>query len=114
MVRGGMFSVILSVTWGLGPSALAFARHAAFWCSDFPLAQHRSCQRPPITSPSVTRKIMRFHWQLFSRGGMVLAQRARRNAAGGGVTAKRSETNSPGLRGLEFGHFLWPRSGLTE
>src|SRR5262249_4127092 len=32
-----------------------FARHAALWCSDFPLVQQRLRQRPPVTPSPIPR-----------------------------------------------------------
>ena len=32
-----------------------FARHAALWCSDFPLVQQRLRQRPPVTPSRIPR-----------------------------------------------------------
>jgi hypothetical protein len=38
---------------------LVFTRHAALWCSDFPLAEHSSCQRSPATSARVPQVAVR-------------------------------------------------------
>jgi len=38
-----------------------FARHAALWCSDFPLAQQGLHQRPPVTALFIPQTATEFH-----------------------------------------------------
>jgi hypothetical protein len=38
-----------------------FARHAALWCSDFPLAQQGLHQRPPVTTLLIPQTATEFH-----------------------------------------------------
>jgi hypothetical protein len=52
--RGGLFSVTLSIGWNFRPGPpRVFPRHAALWCSDFPLPPKRE-------RPSTQRKSSRF------------------------------------------------------
>src|SRR5271170_2899357 len=55
--RGGLFSVTLSIDRNFRPGPpRVFPRHAALWCSDFPLPPKRE-------RPSTRQKYSRFHSQ---------------------------------------------------